>query len=442
MPSPFADISSWQGAVSIEAYTASGPDRLMIKATQGTSYVNPYFAAQWHSAGAYGLRRGVYHYATPSRSTGFNEAAFFVATLQRIGGFDPARDWVCLDVEDTGLGPSTEWWRARAHAVEFCTAMAQYGYPRGAIYSGRWYLEPARLQASYLPEEWRHLHISLYDSTPDDQVVLPPGWSRQMVVARQFTSTGSHRGITGDVDSNRVVNEWLEIGDFEDMNADELKQIFRDVLNEGTGPGQSAWQGTSRETLRLAQEDFNQNAVATAAIGELAKSIGLVGLSTAEVRAWVEAINDAVQAIQAALSRLPDTAPPGPSVQIDYRALASAFVVELLRTLPATTTDFREAMDVPEPPVSTTEAFGRTWVDEYPPGFDQNPTEYTNERITYMDTAPPEAAARRRDVVDEVPPAPDPSTTQEIDSFTGSPPGSYEVPPDPHGRHGSNYEPS
>jgi GH25 family lysozyme M1 (1,4-beta-N-acetylmuramidase) len=49
-----------------------------VKATEGTAYVNPYFAQQYNGAYQAGLVRGAYHFATPNTSDGPSQANYFV----------------------------------------------------------------------------------------------------------------------------------------------------------------------------------------------------------------------------------------------------------------------------------------------------------------------------------------------------------------------------
>jgi hypothetical protein len=50
----------------------------------------------------------------------------------------------------------------------------------------------------------------------------------------------------------------------------EIKQAVREVLNEGAGPGQNTYAGTLRETLKLAQTNYNR-------LGALAASLAKLG---------------------------------------------------------------------------------------------------------------------------------------------------------------------
>ncbi|MGV9710758.1 glycoside hydrolase family 25 protein [Gordonia sp. NPDC003424] len=101
------DVSSHQhpGGASINwfAVRASGQQLAMVKATESTWYVNPYFVPDSLAMRAAGLIRGTYHYADPSRSAA--QQALFYATI--VLGQNGILDLPpVLDFESTGgLGP-------------------------------------------------------------------------------------------------------------------------------------------------------------------------------------------------------------------------------------------------------------------------------------------------------------------------------------------------
>jgi GH25 family lysozyme M1 (1,4-beta-N-acetylmuramidase) len=74
---PGLDVSSWQGNVDWPAVALSGARFAFVKATEGTTYVNPYFTQQYGGAYGAGLVRGAYHFALPDRSTGSAQAQWF-----------------------------------------------------------------------------------------------------------------------------------------------------------------------------------------------------------------------------------------------------------------------------------------------------------------------------------------------------------------------------
>lgn len=391
----FADVASHQKTIDMGAYR-NGPqliDRIMIKATEGVSYRNPRFKPQWYDAWSTWLRRGAYHFARPSRNNAYTEAEFFVDTVEKAGadvfGFRPGVDWLCLDLEDTELGDASKWVAARAWAISFCERMVSLGYPTGSIYSGRWYLEPTRLQAAHLPEGWRTLHISDYTNAEDDKVRLPPGWSRNQVIARQYTETGRWPGISTNVDLNRVVNEWGQIGELDDMDINDIKGAVRDVLNEATSEGKTSFAETIRAICTIVEKDVNWNARAMDILTATQSSIGLVGLAVAEVRNFVDAINRTITETGAS-----------PDLAIDYQAFAAALVNALVQpTARSASVLVPPAATSPAPnaptataaaPIgfTTTEAFGRTWVDVPPEGSGLPTPDFSVDPYGYLPAAP------------------------------------------------------
>ena len=75
---PGLDVSSWQGNVDWAGVAANGARFAFVKATEGTTYVNPYFGQQYNGAYNVGLVRGAYHFGLPDRSTGTAQAQWFV----------------------------------------------------------------------------------------------------------------------------------------------------------------------------------------------------------------------------------------------------------------------------------------------------------------------------------------------------------------------------
>ena len=76
---PGLDVSRWQGNVNWASAKAKGAKFAYIKATESTTYVNPYFAQQYNGANSAGLIRGAYHFALPDRSGGVAQANYLVA---------------------------------------------------------------------------------------------------------------------------------------------------------------------------------------------------------------------------------------------------------------------------------------------------------------------------------------------------------------------------
>ncbi|MEU1786176.1 lysozyme [Streptomyces sparsogenes] len=72
------DVSSHQGNVAWSTLWNSGVRFAYVKATEGTSYTNPYFSQQYTGSYNVGMIRGSYHFALPDNSTGAAQATYFV----------------------------------------------------------------------------------------------------------------------------------------------------------------------------------------------------------------------------------------------------------------------------------------------------------------------------------------------------------------------------
>ncbi|MFD0259008.1 lysozyme [Kitasatospora indigofera] len=72
------DVSSYQGNVAWSTAAANGARFAYVKATEGTTYTNPYFAQQYNGSYNSGLIRGAYHFALPDVSSGAAQANWFV----------------------------------------------------------------------------------------------------------------------------------------------------------------------------------------------------------------------------------------------------------------------------------------------------------------------------------------------------------------------------
>jgi GH25 family lysozyme M1 (1,4-beta-N-acetylmuramidase) len=75
---PGMDVSSWQGNVDWATAYANGARFAYVKATESTSYQNPYFAQQYNGSYNVGMIRGAYHFATPNTASGASQANYFV----------------------------------------------------------------------------------------------------------------------------------------------------------------------------------------------------------------------------------------------------------------------------------------------------------------------------------------------------------------------------
>jgi len=72
------DVSSYQGNIDWQSAWNNNGRFAYIKATEGTYYINGYFAQQYNGSYDVGMIRGAYHFATPNTTDGATQANYFV----------------------------------------------------------------------------------------------------------------------------------------------------------------------------------------------------------------------------------------------------------------------------------------------------------------------------------------------------------------------------
>lgn len=126
------DVSSYQHHVDWHAVAGAGHAFAWCKATEGVSYVDPTFSANWAGIAAAGLVRGVYHFARPDKNDPAAEAAHFLSVCQ------PGRtDLVALDIEVAGShGAANEaaWAQTWLDTVAAHTGAHEELYTYAAMY--------------------------------------------------------------------------------------------------------------------------------------------------------------------------------------------------------------------------------------------------------------------------------------------------------------------
>ena len=181
----------------------SGVTFAFVKATESTSYTNPYFADDYAAVKRAGLVRSAYHYARPKPDlkTARDQAAFFVRTAGRA---DQKGDLpLTLDIEQSG-GLAPKQLIAWTHAfVDEVTARTSRPV---LIYTYPYFWQKAMgntAEFSDLP-----LWIASYRSGGPKEP-LPGGWSSWTFW--QYTATGRIPGIAAAVDRSKFAGSYEEL---------------------------------------------------------------------------------------------------------------------------------------------------------------------------------------------------------------------------------------
>src|SRR3954447_17080350 len=90
------DVSSNQGRVDVHAMYAAGYRAIAVKATEGASYVNPFYAETVAAAHSLGMTVVHYHFGVVS-ATAVAQAKHFLDIVR--SHVKTRRDWLACDVE-------------------------------------------------------------------------------------------------------------------------------------------------------------------------------------------------------------------------------------------------------------------------------------------------------------------------------------------------------
>jgi GH25 family lysozyme M1 (1,4-beta-N-acetylmuramidase) len=212
------DVSRWQHdtgqPINWSAVKGSGQSFTFMKATQGTSFVDPWFAREWAAAGRAGLVRGAYHYADPTQSADA-QAAFVVRTVGSTR--EQGNLGIALDLESTGgLSPSqlASWAHAFMDGVERRTGRVPILYTY--VYFWQHAMANNRTFGAY------PLWLARWSSTRPAPLA---GWTQWTFW--QHSSTSHLPGIPGEVDHNIMCCSAGTLTALADGRSSEITKLWR-----------------------------------------------------------------------------------------------------------------------------------------------------------------------------------------------------------------------
>ncbi len=184
------DVSGYQGNVSWSGAYRNGARFAYVKATEGTSYINPYFGQQYNGSFNAGMIRASYHFARPDRSSGAYQADYFV---DHGGGWSSDGKTLpgTLDIEYNPYG-STCYGLSHAGMAAWITSFSNQYHRRTSrwpvIYSSTsWWSQCVGTAGNYSNNS--PLWVARYASTVGS---LPFGWGFYTIW--QFSDSGIFPG--------------------------------------------------------------------------------------------------------------------------------------------------------------------------------------------------------------------------------------------------------
>lgn len=211
------DISAYQSA-NTPAFVAA--DFVIVKATEGTGYVNPYMDAQIKAAKKRGQLVGLYHFASAQADSN-SEATFF---LKHAGPYLDAGAVAVLDWEPPGLSTYTGWAEDWLRTVDKATGRTTVVYMNlNASRLGTWtgFGKTHPLWLAFYGDDGGFQGYATSFKPP-----ATPGWT---LALWQYTQHGRLPGYTADLDLNVYLGgipAWDKATGAATTNPDPLEEIM------------------------------------------------------------------------------------------------------------------------------------------------------------------------------------------------------------------------
>ena len=194
------DVSNWQGDIDYAQVKAAGIEVVYIKASEGTTYKDPYFERNYANAKANGLKVGFYHFVTATNVQSAREQAQFFASV--ISGKTPDCK-LAMDFEQFRGGISVN--EINEISKVFLETVQQLTGKEVVIYSN---LNDAQRVFSRELANQYPLWVAYWGS---ESGLLNSASNWQNWEGWQYTSRGIVAGVNGYVDRNRFTdNIFLE----------------------------------------------------------------------------------------------------------------------------------------------------------------------------------------------------------------------------------------
>ena len=184
------DVSAWQPA---DVPSRVDSDFVIVKATEGTGYVNPHMDAQVAAAKAKGKLVGLYHFAT-AKAGSDAEAEFFLRHAKK---YLDAGAVAVLDWEPLGLSHYTRWaedWLRRVDRETGKVTVVYMNLSVSGLSSWTAFGKTHPLWLAFYGNNGRFDGYATSFTPP-----ATPGWT---LALWQYTQHGRLRGYAGDLDLN------------------------------------------------------------------------------------------------------------------------------------------------------------------------------------------------------------------------------------------------
>ena len=188
------DVSNWQRIIDFSTVKSSGIDIVYIKSSEGRTYIDPYFEANYNNAKLNGLKVGFYHYVTARNTSQSQEQATFFARV--ISGKQPDCK-LAMDFESFGNLTISE---INDISKVFLGTLQSITNTEVVIYSNA-YNARTVFDSSLIKYPLWVANYGVNSPNPNGKWETWAGW--------QYTNTGRVNGISGYVDRNQFTSDIL-----------------------------------------------------------------------------------------------------------------------------------------------------------------------------------------------------------------------------------------
>ena len=192
------DIASYQSKIVPSKLTST--DFVIVKFTQGTTYVNPYADRQYGDSKSAWKLLGAYHYAEGKDAKA--EAGFFVKTLgSRVGECILALDWEGVQNAVFGTGKDVTWCKTWLDEVYRLTGVRAFIYMSKSV-CRRWNWKPVADLYPLWCAQYASNTPTNYQSSPWTDGAGFGAWKSDTI--RQYSSHGRITGYAANIDIDRA----------------------------------------------------------------------------------------------------------------------------------------------------------------------------------------------------------------------------------------------
>ncbi|MBC6695458.1 LysM peptidoglycan-binding domain-containing protein [Terrisporobacter mayombei] len=248
------DVSNWSGRINWRAVADSGVEVVIIQASEGTFYRDPYLQEFYDGATENGLKVGFYHFFNPNSSgTPAQQARYFVDTIR--GLHSDCK--LVLDLEQTGGLSNYELTR---RAVEFLEEVKSYSGLDTAVYTYAYFAEH-NLYNGLGISDYPLWIAQLREGGP-----LPNQIWGNSYAGWQYSDTGRVSGISANVDldifyDEMFLNDRADIPGERRQESDNNKVIYYTVQSGDTLSSIATRYGVTVENLASINGLSNPNLI-------------------------------------------------------------------------------------------------------------------------------------------------------------------------------------